>query len=168
MKNKLSFFLRMAACGVLIAVCFLLQSSIHLTVWGVHIDLLPAIAVCAGVVMGPPAGLVAGMLVGIAYDVSGASVEGLYPIYYMLCGVTGGVVGRYFLGRTLSTSALISLCSVGVLSILRYLFYFHFDTASTSYIYYIKGITAQVLLVTLLVPVAYLLIRVIAGAGRGK
>ncbi len=165
MNKNLAFILRMIACGVLVAVCFVLQTSAgtHFTPFGAHIDLLPAIAVCAGVIMGPSAGMVVGILVGIAYDVAGVQVEGLYPIYYMLCGTTAGVVARYALGRTLSTAALVSLCSVGVLSILRYLFYFHFDTATASYIYYIRGITAQLLLMALLVPAAYLLVRLIAG-----
>lgn len=168
MNKKLAFILRMAALGVLIAVCFLLQTGVHITVWGAHIDLLPAIAVCAGVVMGPSAGIVTGIMVGIAYDVAGVSVEGLYPLYYMLCGTAGGVIGRYLLGRTLSTAALVSLGSVGILSVLRYLFYFHFDTASGSYIYYLRGITAQLLLVTLIVPIAYLLVRLIAGTGKHR
>lgn len=170
MNKTVAFLWRMVVCGVLIAVCFVLQSSagLHLAVWGTQIDLLPAITVCAGVTMGPAAGMVAGILTGLAYDVGGVQIEGLYALYYMFCGAAAGVVGRYALGRSLSTAALVSLCSVGLLSILRYLFYFHFDTGMERYIYYIRGITAQLLLTALLVPVAYVLVRWIAGGRRAQ
>ena len=105
--------LRVVLCIVLLLVACVLQRSlgVRLSVFGVHIDLLPLIVAAVAVLMGSGAGFVCGFAAGLLYDASGIGIEGLYPLYYLICGIVCGRIGEYFHNRQIVGTM---LCSAGM------------------------------------------------------
>lgn len=164
MTRQQSRALRILACAVGMVLCFIVESSlsIRISVLGAHFDVLPPIIAAAAVCLGCPAGLVCGALAGLLYDVSGASIEGLFPLYYMIWGIFGGLVGEKYRVRQLNTIVLLSVGMTTLLSVIRCLFYFQFVT-DTGVIFFIKGMVAQALLTVIVCPVVYWAVQRIAG-----
>lgn len=169
MNQKVSDTLRTALCVLLLLAAYLLQSGLglRLAVFGVHIDLLPLIVAAAGVLMGSGTGLVCGLAAGILYDVSGAGVEGIYPMYYMVWGIASGFAGSYYRGRETRAVMLCAVCMITALSLLRYLFYFQFVN-DTGILIFARDMLARALLAVVLSPLALALVRRISGRRRHK
>ena len=128
-NDRKSVGLRTVICIALLVVAYLLQTTFAIQIFGTHIDILPLIVAASAVLMGSPVGMICGLIAGILYDASGIRIEGIYPIYYMICGIVCGYMGDKFRGREwLCTTG----CSVGIvisLNVLRYVFYFQFEQA---------------------------------------
>lgn len=156
--------LRILLCAVVLVLCFIVESSlgIRVSVFGAHFDFLPPIVAATSLCLGCPAGLVCGTLAGILYDVSGANVEGLYPIYYMICGIFCGMLGesRNIQAHRLRMTVVLSLGMYLLLAIVRYLFYFQFVVESGIPVL-LRGLVIQSLLMALLcLPVFWLIARI--------
>jgi rod shape-determining protein MreD len=145
--------LRILLCAVILVFCFIVESSlgIRITVFGAHFDFLPPIIAASAVCLGCPAGLVCGFLAGMLYDAAGAGIEGLYPIYYMFCGILCGLMSET---RKRQTNRLLMTVFFGVgmpvlMSIIRYLFYFQF-VAESGLSMVLQKLVAQAMLAAIL------------------
>lgn len=168
MNQKLSAGLRTALCILLLALAYVLQTSLGLRIslFGMHIDLLPLVVAAAGIVMGPGAGLACGLAAGVLYDVSGAGIEGMYPFYYMICGIVCGLFRGRFNGREIRGTMLCSVCIITVLAVLRYLFYFQFG--STGILPFVRDMVLQALLAVVFSPLVLVIVRRISGKKKPK
>ncbi|MDO4287309.1 MAG: hypothetical protein Q4C40_06245 [Eubacteriales bacterium] len=168
-QRNLSSILHTILCIVLLVLAFVLQSSlgVRFAVFGVHIDLLPLIVAAAGAVIGSGAGFVCGFAAGLLYDVSGgSSIEGLYPLYYMLCGILCGIAGEQNQNHPVRTGVLGSVCSILALAALRYLFYFQFSDMGI--LNFIGDIVGQLLLAVILSPVVAVAVRRMSGRKKAS
>ena len=168
MNQKLSVGLRTALCIVLLALAYVVQTSLGLriSIFGVHIDLLPLIVAAAGIVMGPGAGLACGLAAGVLYDVSGAGIEGMYPLYYMICGIACGFFRGQFRGREIRGTMLCSVCTITLLAVLRYLFDFQFG--STGILAFARDMVLQALLAVVFSPLVLVVVRAVSGRKKPK
>ena len=83
-------------------VCYLLETATglcRLQLFGVRIDVLCCIPAAVALMEDPAVGAAVGLMTGLLYDVSGAGIEGLYPLYFMLFGALAGAVGGRYLRR---------------------------------------------------------------------
>lgn len=158
--------LRTALCIALLALAYVLQTSLGLyfSIWNAHIDLLPLLVAAAGIVLGPGAGLACGLAAGVLYDVSGVGVEGMYPLYYMLCGIACGELRARFGG--VRGVMLCSACMVALLALLRYLFYFQF--VNVGVLPFARDMAVQLVLAVALSPLALALVRATGGRKKAK
>ncbi len=168
MNQKLSVSLRTVLCILLLALVYVLQTSLglHISIFSVHIDLLPLIVAAAGIEMGSGAGLACGFAAGVLYDVSSVGIEGMYPLYYMICGIACGYFRTYFVGREIRGTMLGSICTIALLAVLRYLFYFQF--MNTGIVAFLRDMALQILLVVVLSPLVSMIVRRISGRKKPK
>lgn len=168
MNQNLSASLRTAACVVLLMLAYVVQASLGLrvSILGIHIDLLPLIVAAAGITMGSGVGLVCGLAAGVLYDVSGGGVEGLYPLYYMICGIVCGELRERMHGYEAYGTMLCSVCSITILSVLRYLFYFQF--VATGIWAFVRDMLLQAVLAAVLSPLVLAVVRIISGRKKPK
>lgn len=160
--------IRIFLCIVLVAAVYVLQTGagLRFSVFGTHIDLLPLVIAASGIVMGPMAGLICGIAVGILYDISGSSIEGIYPLYYMICGIGCGTAGKRFRGGELLSVMLSAVGMMVCLSVLQYIFYFQFNGIDV--FSFGRRIVLQAALTIVLSPVVLFLVRRISGRKRKK
>lgn len=163
MKYNVPSAVRIALCVVLLVIAYVLQTTLGLriAVFGAHIDLLPLIVAAAALQMGPAAGMVCGLAAGILYDTTGLGAEGLYPLYYMICGIACGLVrGRLCRMERRGTM----LCAVGMIALLaalRYLFYFQFGDISL--LTFLRNVIVQAALAAVFSVPVLAVVRRIAG-----
>lgn len=165
MKKQRSRALRALGCALLIILCFTIESSlsVRFSVLGQHVDLLPPMTAAAGILLGSPAGMLCGLVCGILYDAFGAQLEGLYPLFYMVCGIAAGVVAQSHprwnrIALTAASSAVMSV----VLSVLRFLFYYQFVLNVPLTAYLVKIVIQAVIAAIAALP-AYAIVRLTAG-----
>ncbi|MDO5547575.1 MAG: rod shape-determining protein MreD [Eubacteriales bacterium] len=156
--------LRILLCAVIMVLCFVVESSlgIRISVFGAHFDFLPPLVAASALCLGCPAGLVCGTLAGLLYDVSGAGIQGLYPIYYMIFGIFCGLMGesRHTQTHRLRRTILLALGMPMLLSVIRYLFYFQF-ISETGLPFVLQCLALQAILtVVLCLPVYWLITRI--------
>lgn len=166
MKHNHFSVLRTVLCIVLLAAVYVLQTSLGLriSIFGAHIDLLPPLLAAAGVVMGSGVGMVCGLAVGILYDISGSGVDGVYPLYYMVWGISCGFAGEGYRTRELRCTM---ACAVGMMAgiaLLRYLFQLQFYGADI--LLFGRSLLMQVALAAVFSPVALWIVRRIVGRKR--
>lgn len=163
MKWSAAAVLRTVGCILMLVVAYLLQTSmgVRISIFGTHIDLMPAIVAAAGVMLGSGSGLACGLAAGILYDAAGTGVEGLYPLYYMICGIACGYLGVRFRGREKLCTALATVGTVELLSILRYLFYLQFEGSDA--LIFLRSIIVQGILAAICsVPMLWLVRKMCA------
>lgn len=162
-QRNLSSVLRVALCIVLLLLAYVLQCSlgIRFSIFGVHIDLLPLIVAAVGIVMGSGAGFVCGFAAGLLYDASGSGVEGIYPLYYLICGILCGIAGERFHNRQIRGTMLCSAGVIVVLAAIRYLFLFQFSNMGI--LIFARNIAVQLLLAIILSPVVLAVVRIVSG-----
>lgn len=162
--QKLMTVLRVVLCVLLLFVAYLLESSLgaRVSVLGVHVDVMPLIVAGAGGMLGAGAGMVCGLAAGMLYDLGGLTVQGLYPLYYMLWGIAAGIYGERHPERKFNQMLIIGTLMIAALAGLRYLFYLQFITDS-GFVFFAQGIVAQILVNVVLSPLVFLLVR---GAAR--
>lgn len=145
----------------LVLLVYVVQVSLRLRVGAFAvIDLLPPLVVAAGCVLGSGAGMVCGLLAGLLHDVSGAGIEGIYPLYFMLCGILCGYLSEHHPRARMRIALLCAACTVGIISVLRYLFYFQFVT-QTGIAIFALHIARRMVVCMLLCPIAILLVRLL-------
>lgn len=166
-RMKLSPALRLVFCIVLLLVAYVLQRTLgaRLSIFSAHIDLLPIIVAATGVLMGSGTGFVCGFVAGLLYDVSGIGIEGLYPLYYLICGIVCGGIGEYFHNRQIVGTMLCSAGMVLALAAIRYLFLFQFNDMGI--LVFVRGLVVQLLLAIVLSPVVVAVMRIIYGKRKG-
>lgn len=130
MKQKLCRASKIIFCMLLMVIACVFQTAFgaKMDVWGRHIDFLPMLTAAAGMTMGGTGGLACGLTAGVLYDVCGNTIEGIYPLYFMIWGIAcSSISTRVDRHRGLWTA----VCSLGMTAIwflIRYLFYFQFET----------------------------------------
>lgn len=151
---------------VLLVVVYVLQRTlgVRISIFGTHIDVLPVIVAAVGVWMGSGAGFVCGFAAGLLYDISGISIEGLYPLYYLICGIICGNVGEYFRNRKVLATMLCSGGMVLMLAMLRYLFLFQFSDMGI--LVFARRMAVQLILAVVLSPVVLIVVRKISGNSK--
>ena len=168
MKRKWFNVLRVLLCMVLMTLIYIYQTAFgaRMTIFGGHFDLLPVMIAAVGMSMGSTAGLVCGLYAGVLYDVS-AGIEGIYPMYYMfwgiLCGYLGTRVPRF---RSIVTA----VCAIGmeaVLFLLRYLFYFQFES-NAGLGTFSHHIILHIVLTLIAAPIVYRLMTWISRRGNKR
>lgn len=163
MTRQQSEALRVLGCAAVMILFYIVESSLgrFISVFGTHFDFLPPMVAATAILFGCPAGMVCGVLAGFLYDVSGAQLEGLYPLYFMLCGIVCGMIRDWYRIHRIALTAIFSVGMTLILSIVRYLFYFQF-TVNTGVLYYIKGMVLQSILTAVICPLAFWIVRCIA------
>ena len=166
-RTNLPPALRVVLCMVLLLVAYVLQRTlgVRLTIFGVHIDLLPLIVAAAAVLMGSGAGFVCGFAAGLLYDASGMGIEGLYPLYYLICGIVCGRIGEYFHNRQIVGTMLCSAGMVLALAAIRYLFLFQFSDMGI--LVFARSMAVQLLLAVVLSPAVLGVVRRVSGNRKG-
>lgn len=164
MKHKLHFAVRVVCCMLLLALAYVVQSSlgVRISIFSVHIDLLPILVATVGVVMGSGAGLACGLFAGLLYDVAGTGAEGLYPLYYLICGIACGQLGlNRFRNHPLLGTMLGVTGMIAALAAIRYLFSFQFGDMNTWLLIIRTGL--QIILALILSPIVLRIVRAISG-----
>lgn len=165
-QMKLSFAWRVVVCIVLLLVAYVLQRTLgaRLCIFGVYLDALPVIVAATAVLMGSGAGFMCGFAAGLLYDVSGAGIEGLYPLYYLMGGMVCGVIGEYFHNRQIVGTMLCSTGMVLALAVIRYLFLFQFSDMGI--FVFVRSMVVQLLLAIVLSPIVMIVVRRICGSRK--
>lgn len=166
-QHNLHFAVRVVLCILLLMLAYVVQSSlgVRISIFSVHIDILPLIVAAAGIVMGSGTGFVCGFFAGLLYDVAGTSVEGLYPLYYLICGIVCGQLGaNRFRHRQLRGTMLSVAGMIAALAAIRYLFSFQFGNISAWLLILRTGL--QIILALILSPIVLRIVRVISGQGK--
>lgn len=164
MKHKLHFAVRVVCCMLLLALAYIVQSSlgVRISIFSVHIDVLPIIIAAVGIVMGSGAGLACGLFAGLLYDVAGTGAEGLYPMYYLICGIACGQLGlNRFRNHPLLGTMLGVAGMIAALAAIRYLFSFQFGDMNTWLLIIRTGL--QIILAMILSPIVLRIVRAISG-----
>ena len=163
-QHNLHFAVRVVCCILLLTLAYVLQSSlgVRVSIFGVHRDILPLIVAAVGIVMGSGAGLACGLFAGLLYDVAGTGVEGLYPLYYMICGIACGQTGMHRFRNHALGGAM--LCTAGMIAALRYLFSFQFDSISVWLL--IARTVLQIILALIFSPIVLRVIRAVSGQNK--
>ena len=118
-----------------------------------------------GIVMGSGAGLACGLFAGLLYDVAGTGVEGLYPLYYMICGIACGQAGMHrFRNHALGGAMLCTAGMIAALAAIRYLFSFQFDSISVWLL--IARTVLQIILALIFSPIVLRVIRAVSGQNK--
>lgn len=141
---------------------YALQSSLFGTwaVRGFHLDLLPCFAVAAGLLDGPAEGAVVGIGVGILYDLGMNGIDGVYPIFFLLCGVLAGVLCQLTLSRNYASMLLLTAAEMLVLGLGRY-FFFLLPQQGASFALVLQQVLGGTLLACVLCFAVYLPLRAI-------
>ena len=166
-QHNLHFAVRVVCCILLLTLAYVLQSSlgVRVFIFGVHIDILPLIVAAVGIVMGSGAGLACGLFAGLLYDVAGTGVEGLYPLYYMICGLACGQTGMHrFRNHALGGAMLCTAGMIAALAAIRYLFSFQFDSISVWLL--IARTVLQIILALIFSPIVLRVIRAVSGQNK--
>lgn len=165
---KQNHFLRTVLCVALLAAAYVLQTSLglHVSVFGTHIDLIPPLLAASGVVLGSGTGMVCGLAAGILYDISGSSVEGVYPLYYMVWGIACGFAGERYRTRELRCTLLCAVGMMAVIALLRYLFQLQFYGADI--LLFARITLLQAALAAVCSPILLWIVRRIGGRKHGR
>ncbi|MDO5783580.1 MAG: hypothetical protein Q4P20_00795 [Eubacteriales bacterium] len=168
MKHNHFGSLRTVLCVVLLIAAYVLQTSLGLriSVLGAHIDLLSPLLAAAGVVMGSGTGMVCGLAAGILWDISGSGVDGIFPLYYMMCGIGCGFAGERYRTRELRCTMVCAVGMMAVIALLRYLFQLQFYGADI--LLFARGILLQAALVAVFSPVMLWVVRKLSGRKRRR
>lgn len=164
MKHKLHFAVRVVCCMLLLALAYIVQSSlgVRISIFSVHIDVLPIVIAAVGIVMGSGAGLACGLFAGLLYDVAGTGAEGLYPLYYLICGIACGQLGiNRFRNHPLLGTMIGVAGMIAALAAIRYLFSFQFGDMNTWLLIIRTGL--QIILALILSPIVLRIVRAISG-----
>ncbi len=105
-------------------IVYILSSTVGsgFTIFGNKVDLLPVIVACVGLLDGSVTGAIVGFLVGVLYDISSVSVEGLYPAFYMFFGAVAGAVSKRYLLKIWASGVILSICIFIIMGLVRGLF----------------------------------------------
>ncbi len=163
-QHNLHFAGRIVLCMLLLVLVYVVQSSlgVRISIFSVHIDILPLIVAAAGIVMGSGTGFVCGLFAGLLYDVAGTSVEGLYPLYYLIGGIVCGQLGaNRFRHRQLRGTMLCTAGMIAALAAIRYLFSFQFGNINAWLLITRTGL--QIILALILSPIVLYIVRAISG-----
>ena len=96
MQRELISIPKMLLYALVTVLVYVIQTSVFGAhpLFGYHVDLLPAAVTAAALLDGPVEGAVVGLLAGVLYDVGLVGMDGIYPIYFMLYGLLGGLISR--------------------------------------------------------------------------
>ena len=133
MKEKICRASKIILCMLLMIIACIFQSafSAKMNVWGRHIDFLPMLTAVAGMTLGGTGGMVCGLTAGILYDVCGNAIEGIYPLYFMIWGIVCSSISTRISRYRGVWTAVCSLSMTAMWFLIRYLFYFQFETEAS-------------------------------------
>ena len=96
MQRELISIPKMLLYALVTVLVYVIQTSVFGAhpLFGYHVDLLPAAVTAAALLDGPVEGAVVGLLAGVLYDVGLVGMDGIYPIWFMLYGLLGGLISR--------------------------------------------------------------------------
>lgn len=127
----------------------------NLSLFGVHIDLLCCIPAAVALMENPAVGAAIGLFTGLLYDLSGAGVEGLLPLYFMIFGMLAGAIGGRYLRRIWPSHLLLT---AGGMLILRGLQFLLAAMIGVNYpvLPFLKVMYGEILAAIVLSPLVYL------------
>ena len=92
-------------------------------------------------------------------------MEGLYPLYYMICGIACGQTGMHrFRNHALGGAMLCTAGMIAALAAIRYLFSFQFDSISVWLL--IARTVLQIILALIFSPIVLRVIRAVSGQNK--
>ncbi len=96
MQRELISIPKMLLYALVTILVYVIQTTVFGAhpLFGYHVDLLPAAVTAAALLDGPVEGAVVGLLAGVLYDVGLVGMDGIYPIWFMLYGLLGGLISR--------------------------------------------------------------------------
>lgn len=117
---------RVITLGVLIIVCFVLQTSLFpfIEVADTSPDLLLILTVSFGLMRGRKEGMLVGFFCGFLYDVYFGYTIGLYMLLYMLIGYCNGFFHRWYLVEDVLLPITIILVDAFLLNFATYVIFF--------------------------------------------
>lgn len=133
----------------------------HVRLFGARLDLLFSIPAAVALMEDPAVGAAIGLFTGILYDLSGAGIEGLLPLYFMVfAALAGGISGRYL--RRIWPSHL--LLTAGGMLILRGLQFMLAAIVGIGYpvMPFLKSMYGEILAAVVLSPIIYLPVYLLA------
>ena len=112
--------------GLLIFICFLLQSTVFqsLDFGGIVPNLLIVLTASFGFMSGDVAGLIIGFICGLLCDIFFGSYLGVYSLLFLLFGGFGGVMARFFYQDDIVFPYLTVALSDGLFGVICYIFMF--------------------------------------------
>ena len=122
MQRELISIPKMLLYALVTILVYVIQTSVFGAhpLFGYHVDLLPAAVTAAALLDGPVEGAVVGLLAGVLYDVGLVGMDGIYPIYFMLYGLLGGLFSRTALAGGFLSMVLMNAFEMLLLGMLRY------------------------------------------------
>ena len=110
MQRELISIPKMLLYALVTVLVYVIQTSVFGAhpLFGYHVDLLPAAVTAAG------------LLAGVLYDVGLVGMDGIYPIYFMLYGLLGGLISRTALAGGFLSMVLMNAFEMLLLGMLRY------------------------------------------------
>ena len=116
MQRELISIPKMLLYALVTILVYVIQTTVFGAhpLFGYHVDLLPAAVTAAALLAGPVEGAVVGLLAGVLYDV------GIYPIWFMLYGLLGGLISRTALAGGFLSMVLMNAFEMLLLGMLRY------------------------------------------------
>ena len=156
-ETRKADWLRIAGCIALLIAAYLIQTGLRLSAFHTHIDVLPLIVAAAAAFMGPHVGMICGLAAGVLYDASGVRIEGLYALYYMLCGIACGQLSLRFCAHKWLCTAAGAAGMIVLLTILRYVFWFQMEQAGILCV--LQTLAVQIVFVLLLSALVVWLMR---------
>ena len=118
MQRELISIPKMLLYALVTVLVYVIQTSVFGAhpLFGYHVDLLPAAVTAAALLDGA----VVGLLAGVLYDVGLVGMDGIYPIYFMLYGLLGGLISRTALAGGFLSMVLMNAFEMLLLGMLRY------------------------------------------------
>ena len=97
MQRELISIPKMLLYALVTILVYVIQTTVFGAhpLFGYHVDLLPAAVTAAALLDGPVEGAVVGLLAGVLYDVGLVGMDGIYPIWFMLYGLLGGLISAF-------------------------------------------------------------------------
>ena len=112
MQRELISIPKMLLYALVTILVYVIQTTVFGAhpLFGYHVDLLPAAVTAAALLDGPVEGAVVGLL----------AMDGIYPIWFMLYGLLGGLISRTALAGGFLSMVLMNAFEMLLLGMLRY------------------------------------------------
>ena len=164
MQKSKTTALKILAYTLLLLAVYVLETATplgSLRLFGVRIDLLCCVPAAVALMEDAAVGGALGLAAGLLYDLSGAGVEGLLPLYLLLFGVLAGAVSGRYLRRIWPSHLLLT---AGGMLVLRGLQFLLRALIGEPYplLPFLQVMYGEVLAAVLLSPLIYLPVRAIA------
>ncbi|MBO5371799.1 MAG: rod shape-determining protein MreD [Lachnospiraceae bacterium] len=145
---------RTIVVGIMVIVCFLLQSTLFqaLAFASIAPNLMIIVTSSFGFMRGKKEGMLIGFFSGLLMDIFFGSVIGFYALIYMYIGYANGFFRKLFFPEDIKLPMILIFASDVIYNFLVYFFQFLFR-GQFSFLFYLKNIIIPELVYTILVTI---------------